>query len=485
MQRPLLHFAPTRHWGNDPNGLIRTSGGYRLFFQYADDAPAYRSVRWGSASSADLLQWSEERAVLAADRAGASCYSGTVLRCGNGDLLAFFTEHEPAQAGRSQRQSIATAVSRDDGCSFAAPRHDLLRHSAPNFRDPFVCRSPAEGYLLLVAQPCDWQAWHGESASSIALYASADLTTWRRVGAIGPWMEPGVLWEMPWLHVLRPGDTASPCLLGVSCVDRRNDRAISAVRVWSGVFKDHEFVRDPGQPLAGSLLDFGPDYYAATVAQLQPDIGSDNPLHLLAWHGSWDTARELPFAGFRGGPMSWPWQLQCSQDADGASLRRWQLPEAMRLQRTKLAMLALEIESAGREQRMSELQLRPGASYAIDVHLELAAADEAWVFFGHAHCALGLCDGGSTLVLQRDPGPATAGIRHFQGRWSQRRANRSRMVDLTAWFDGCLLEALWDQGSLKASAIVDVEPQGGAIELRAANSARVQLTIWQLQAGPL
>ena len=178
MQRPLLHFAPTRHWGNDPNGLIRTSGGYRLFFQYADDAPAYRSVRWGSASSADLLQWSEERAVLAADRAGASCYSGSVLRCGNGDLLAFFTEHEPAQAGRSQRQSIATVVSRDDGRSFAAPRHDLLRHSAPNFRDPFVCRSPAGGYLLLVVQPCDWQAWHGEPASAIAVYASNMGPSW-------------------------------------------------------------------------------------------------------------------------------------------------------------------------------------------------------------------------------------------------------------------------------------------------------------------
>ena len=57
--RPLLHFAPRRHWANDPNGLVFHEGRWHLFFQHNPNGDGWGDLSWGHAVSDDLVSWDE------------------------------------------------------------------------------------------------------------------------------------------------------------------------------------------------------------------------------------------------------------------------------------------------------------------------------------------------------------------------------------------------------------------------------------------
>ena len=57
--RPLLHFAPRRHWANDPNGLVFHEGRWHLFFQHNPNGDGWGDMSWGHAVSDDLVSWDE------------------------------------------------------------------------------------------------------------------------------------------------------------------------------------------------------------------------------------------------------------------------------------------------------------------------------------------------------------------------------------------------------------------------------------------
>ncbi|PWJ54134.1 beta-fructofuranosidase [Quadrisphaera granulorum] len=116
MTRPLLHLTPTTGWMNDPNGLTQVDGVHHLFFQHNPDAPTFGVMRWGHATSTDLVHWTEHPTALtsrpgAADAGG--CWSGCAVRLADGRTAVLYTGVQPPELGGPQRAAAVRAVASD------------------------------------------------------------------------------------------------------------------------------------------------------------------------------------------------------------------------------------------------------------------------------------------------------------------------------------------------------------------------------------
>ena len=97
-------------------------------------------------------------------------------------------------------------------------------------------------------------------------------------------------------------------LLFVSTIDRRNGRSLSQMRAWYGAMTQDGFTRARHWPEEGRRVDLGPDFYAMIPT-------SAPTASYMAWLGSWDTARRMPWPGFHGGPISLPRRIGVRQVA--------------------------------------------------------------------------------------------------------------------------------------------------------------------------
>lgn len=276
--RLAFHLAaPAGHWINDPNALFFADGRYHLLMQHSAGA-APGAIGWGAASSADLLHWRWDGVVIPADGHGQA-WSGS--RC---DKALWFTRHDDASGTQTQH------------CRRCGHDSPPIGPRGRNCRDPFVWRTQT-GLAMVVARPCDWQAWANGPASLLEHWHSRDGVAWQMQGQIGPWSPPGVLWEVPVL--LRLGGRT---ILILSQVDRRQGHSDCRVVWWAGTGL---FTPDAGQPAEGWPLDLGPDFYAAIV---NDDDGWPLPKpHLVAWAGNWATARAMAWPGnSHGGPITLP-----------------------------------------------------------------------------------------------------------------------------------------------------------------------------------
>jgi len=57
--RPQFHYSPRVGWVNDPNGLLYYNGVYHFFYQYNAYGMKWSNMRWGYATSTDLVHWTE------------------------------------------------------------------------------------------------------------------------------------------------------------------------------------------------------------------------------------------------------------------------------------------------------------------------------------------------------------------------------------------------------------------------------------------
>ena len=286
-----FHAAPPQgEWFNDPNGLVFADGAWRLFVQHSAAASDFGEIGWARLSSADLLHWSRDGPVILPDSLGQA-YSGSVV-ADDGILTAYLTRHD----GAVQRQVSLT--SEDAGASWR--QGEPFGPEGRNVRDPFVFYCAATGdWRMLIAEPCDWTDWATEPPSTLSVWRLSG-EGWRFVARIGPWMEPGVMWEVPVLV-----DFGSCQALIVSIVNRRNGGATCAVRYWLGRFDGANFAVATARE--GLLLDHGPDFYAAIVDSPAPGIEARM---LVAWASNWETARSMPWpGGVHGGPITLPRRL--------------------------------------------------------------------------------------------------------------------------------------------------------------------------------
>ena len=290
------HAAPPPgEWINDPNGLVFRDGQWRLFVQHSAAAPDYKLIGWARLSSPDLLDWTWDGAVISPNALGLAS-SGSILEEDKDGLTAYITRDDAGV----QRQSRLT--SSDDGLTWR--EGPPLGPEGRNVRDPFVffCKTTGD-WRMLVAEPCDWTDWRSDPPSRLAVWRN-DGQSWKFVAHIGPWMPPGIMWEVPLLI-----DFGEMQALILSIVDRRLGSAECAVRYWLGRFDGVSFVPD-GSP-EGLLLYHGPDFYAAIV-------GTGDALEptLVAWAATWATARKMPWPGeVRGGPITLPRSLRLERQS--------------------------------------------------------------------------------------------------------------------------------------------------------------------------
>jgi len=89
--RPRYHFLPPAGWMNDINGPLFWRGRYHVFYQHNPDAAYWRLMRWGHASSADLVHWVHHPVALTPTPGGPDregCFSGgAVIRDGVPTLI--------------------------------------------------------------------------------------------------------------------------------------------------------------------------------------------------------------------------------------------------------------------------------------------------------------------------------------------------------------------------------------------------------------
>jgi beta-fructofuranosidase len=245
--RTVLHFAPTRGWLNDPNGLIEHRGVHHLFFQHNPDELAMRDMSWGHASSPDLVTWTEHPVALVSGPPGSydqdGCWSGCAVDDGAGVAVLYSGNDSGVQL-----PCLARAL--DD---------DLVTWQKWGANPVIDHRPPIDGITDMRDHSVRWDGhrWRQVIAAGVSGegmlfgYSSSDLVHWAWDGIVlraGDLGLPGRIWECP--DVFEAGDHVV-AVVSVSDGDR------SSVIWVTGALDGATIV-----PQRWGLLDHGDRLYA-------------------------------------------------------------------------------------------------------------------------------------------------------------------------------------------------------------------------------
>jgi beta-fructofuranosidase len=289
---PRLHGRPDHGWVNDPNGCSYIDGRYHLFFQYNPDAPVHAGIKWGHASSTDLVRWRQEPIALVnrpgeLDRYG--CWSGCVV-----DDAGVPTAVYSAVADDTHRSDVLLARSDREMRTWRQDRKPVARMpddpTISHMRDPFVFT--AEGHRYAIQG-----AGHTDGDPCILVYGCDDLSSWTELGTllsgddpVAAEVAPANIWECP--NLVRFGDR---WILILSLWRKVGGKfTLAGVRYLAG-----DLVIGPAgprfAPQSGGQLDRGPCFYAPQVLRVDGRV--------LLWAWSWERGRrraDILAAGWAG-----------------------------------------------------------------------------------------------------------------------------------------------------------------------------------------
>ncbi len=295
--RPAVHFSPSKHWINDPNGLVYYKGEYHLFYQYHPHSTIWGPMHWGHAVSTDLNTWEELPIALYPDELGQIFSGSAVVDWQNTSgfqtgeeavLVAVFTHH----GEDNEKQSIA--YSNDRGRTWVKYKGNpvISNPGIKDFRDPKVF-------------------WHEESSKwimslacgdHIQFYGSPNLKDWNYLSSFGKAHGAhGGVWECPDLIFLDvEGEKFKKWVLIVS-INPGGPNGGSAIQYFTGDFDGTVFVTDQKKE-EEKWADWGRDFYAAVTWS-----GTEQPIW-IGWMNNWQYANQTPTDNFRGS-MSIPRKL--------------------------------------------------------------------------------------------------------------------------------------------------------------------------------
>jgi len=250
--RPLVHYAPSFGWTNDPNGMVYVNGEWHLSLQYNPYGTSHGNMHWGLAVSKDLIHWEDQPFVIAPDELG-SIFSGSAVvdhdntaGFGKDAVVGIYTS-----AGQGQRQSIAWSA--DGGYRFTKYSGNpvLSDPQQRDFRDPKVSRIGDQWVMALAV------------GQVIRFYGSKDLKEWYFLSDFGTgYGSHAGVWECPDLRSFEYGGRTK-WVLFVS-INPGGPNGGSITQYFIGHFDGKCFRPDPlPYPL---WVDEGVDNYAGTVS---------------------------------------------------------------------------------------------------------------------------------------------------------------------------------------------------------------------------
>ncbi|BDO43620.1 glycoside hydrolase family 32 protein [Cellulomonas sp. NTE-D12] len=304
--RPSWHFTTADRWLNDPNGLVFHDGTYHLFFQSNPFGPEWGEMSWGHATSTDLVHWTDLGTAIPA-LPDEMVFSGSAVvdtddtaGFGAGAMVAVYTSAYRSPSPRAGVQAQSLAVSNDEGLTWRRYEgNPVLDVGASDFRDPYVFWHE-DHWVMVVAESVDHR---------LSLYTSRDLRSWAFSSTVGPAWTTEALWECPALLTVPTADGDRAWVLLLS-VNPGGPTGGSASQYVLGDFDGYTFVPDGDE--SPRWLDYGHDYYAAVAWGGVPD----GRALTIAWADSWQYARDLPSAPWRGA-MSLVRQLDVVTGTDG------------------------------------------------------------------------------------------------------------------------------------------------------------------------
>jgi fructan beta-fructosidase len=389
--RPQYHFSPSRHWMNDPNGMVYLDGEYHLFFQYNPDAEVWGPMHWGHAVSIDMLHWQELPIALRPDAHG-TIFSGSVVADlrntsglgaqGRAPLIALFTSHDEAakRAGRVDFQTQSMAYSLDKGRTWTkyAGNPVLPNPGSRDFRDPKVSWfEPQNKWVMTLV-----------AGDQVSFYSSKDLKSWRHESDFGrQWGAHGGVWECPDLvEMTVDGEGTRKYVLLVS-VNPGAPNGGSGTQYFVGDFDGHGFVLDADwqrrlratpatDSTAAAWVDYGTDDYAGVTWSNLPR----GRRVFLGWMSNWRYAQQVPTQTWRGA-MTLPRDLTLVRSPRGLELRALPIGEIAGLRRAGDHLPAQSVHT--------ELDLTGGLKanagrLELDLTVDTAAADSTAITFSNA-----------------------------------------------------------------------------------------------------
>jgi fructan beta-fructosidase len=314
--RPQVHFSPSEHWINDPNGLVYFQGEYHLFFQYNPFGNQWGHMSWGHAVSTDLLHW-HELPVAIPEHGNTMIFTGSVVVdhgntsgfCTHGDcLVAIYTGSTQTPEGIRQTQNLA--ISLDKGRNWAQyPGNPVLDLKMADFRDPSVSWDPvAHHWIMAVSLPKEHK---------VRFYSSTDLKQWTQLSDFGPTGDTDGDWECPDLLRIPAANSAKSIWALKVGLNPGAPQGGSGEQYFLGDFDGKTFHQSR---LRGShgWTNYGKDDYCAISFNNLPK--TEKPV-LLGWMSNWQYAAKIPTFPYRG-QMSLPRHLSYIDDAAGLALKQ-------------------------------------------------------------------------------------------------------------------------------------------------------------------
>lgn len=339
--RPAYHFTPPKNWLNDPNGLVYHDGEYHLFYQHNPFGNKWGHMSWGHAVSKDLLRWEHLPVAIPefTDAAGktTAIFSGSAVvdevnknglcPAGTKDcLVAVYTGNVTA-GDKQLTQYQNLAYSADKGRTWTQyAKNPIVDIGSKEFRDPNVFwYAPQKKWVMSTVKATEHRA---------AFYESKDLKNWRLMSHFGPVGDTTKVWECPALMPVpiqnEPGK--SRWVLFISAGHPQSGYV--GMQYFVGDFDGTNFKLDPVNPkpiamavsnrFAGSVVDWGKDYYAAIQYNNLPS-GQSGPV-IMGWLNNWAYANDLPTKPFNG-VYSVPRQISLRRTAAGLQLIQQPLSE--------------------------------------------------------------------------------------------------------------------------------------------------------------
>ena len=253
-----------------------------------------------------------------------------------------------------------------------------------------------------------------------------------------------------------------------------------------GDFDGTKFTLDPAHPkpivseggngYAGSVVDYGKDYYAAIQYNNLP-AGTTGPI-MVGWLNNWAYANDLPTTPFKGA-YSLPRKISLKRTSLGLELIQEPISSIASLRGSKAIQAAVQLTNQRKTLAKSttnayelELEITPGNAKTAGVKVAKGTNEETIIQYVD----------GKLQVDRRRSGNVTFN-KHFSGVDEALLSPQNGVIKLRIFVDKSVVEVFANNGERVITNLIFPTESVGGIELFAegGSAAFKQISLWQVK----